>query len=122
MSLNNTAAQAYGMTLHSSLSGRTLEARGFAEAANQLREARETPDDQRQLIKALRFNQQLWTLLQATLSQEENQVPPKITAKLLDLSVFVDKRTIEILQNLDNLSLLDALIDINRDMAQAQFS
>ena len=119
--MNYSASQAYGMAQQPTLSGRTLEGRGFAHAASLLREAREHPDDRRKAVDALSYNHNLWTIVQASLSSAKNAVPSDLSANLMSLSLFVDKRTGEALNSPD-VSLLDALIVINRDMASAQLS
>jgi flagellar biosynthesis activator protein FlaF len=113
------AAQAYGKAERPTLTGRPLEGRAFARAAQMLNDARDAVDDRRQAVKALRYNHQLWTIMQASLQDANNELPSDTTANIMSLSLFVDKRTSEALANPD-VSLLDALIDINRNMSQGQ--
>jgi len=123
--MNNHATQAYGMTGGLALRGRTLEGRAFSRAAQLLNDARETPDDRVLAIKALRFNHQLWTILQGSLLEDASVSGSTMDASLhdnlLSLSLFIDRRTAEALTNADP-ALLDALISINRDIAQGQLA
>jgi len=119
--MNNHAAQTYGMTGGMSLNGRTLEGQAFARAAQLLNEARESPQDRLKAVKALRFNHQLWTVLQASLLEDNDEMDASLNDSLLSLSAFVDRRTAEALADADPV-LLDALISINRDIAQGQLA
>ncbi len=119
--MSNHAAQAYGVTTGMTLAGRSLEGRAFARAAQLLNDAREAPDDRLKAVKALRFNHQLWTILQASLLESINDMDTALNDDLLKLSLFVDRRTAEALADADPV-LLDALISINRDIAQGQLA
>lgn len=113
--------QTYGDVQKLTLGGRALEGQVFARAASLLRAARDVPDDRRKTLDALTYNHRLWTLVQAAVSDPAAGLPPSTASNLLRLSLFVDERTAEILKHPD-VSLLDVLIDINRDLAQAQLS
>lgn len=117
--MHRTATQAYGKAERTTLNGRSLEGRAFARAAQLLYDARQTPDNRRNAVKALRFNQKLWTIMQASLQEPDNELPSETRAQLMSLSLFVDQRTGEALANPDG-ALLDALIDIDRNMSRGQ--
>ena len=119
--MNKHAAQAYGMTGGMALNGRTLEGQAFAHAAQRLNDAREDSHDRLKTVKALRFNHQLWTILQASLLDNTDGIDEALNTNLLSLSAFVDRRTAEALAD-DDPKLLDALILINRDIAQGQLA
>ncbi len=119
--MNNHAAQAYGVTGGMALRGRSLEGRAFARAAQLLNDAREAPGERLKVVKALRFNHQLWTVLQASLLENIGEMDAAMNDDLLKLSLFVDRRTAEALADADP-ALLDALISINRDIAQGQLA
>lgn len=118
--MNQHAAQAYGMTGGMALRGRSLEGRAFARAAQLLNEARDQ-GDRLNAVKALRFNLQLWTIVQGSLLEGEGELDQGARDDLLNLSLFVDRRTAEALANADP-ALLDALIAINRNIAQGQLA
>lgn len=113
------AYQAYGAQQRKA-GGRMGEAQTFTEAARALHEAR-TSGDRAAMVKALKQNLNLWTQLQAELSQPDHKMSDSLRANLLKLSVFVDRRTIEALAD-PNPALLEALVDINRQVAQGQMS
>lgn len=119
--MSTYAAQAYGMTGGMALKGRSLEGRAFARAAQLLNEAREDPENRLKAVKALRYNHQLWTVLQASMLENNGQMDETLNSDLLSLSVFVDRRTAEALADSDP-TLLDALISINRNIAQGQLA
>jgi len=93
------------------------EAAAFSRAASLLAKAQGNPGDYSSYQAALNFNQLLWTLLQADLSSPSNPLPAEMKKDLLSLSLFVDKQTAMALAN-TKAAYLDALIDINRDLAR----
>ncbi len=88
----------------------------FTKAALLLEEAKEVTQDVESFSKALRFNHLLWTIMQADITEEENQLPPEIKANVMSLSIFVDKQTTKALRS-GEAKDLDILININRNLA-----
>lgn len=88
----------------------------FTKAAVMLEDARNNPGDSAGFTQALRFNHLLWTIIQADLTDEANQLPDAIKANVMSLSIFVDKQTTRAMrsQKADDLSVL---IEINRNLA-----
>ncbi len=119
--MNKSAIQAYGDAERPTLSGRALEGRAFARAAQLLHEATTMPSDRRRAIRALRYNHQLWTIMQAVLQGPDNELPPETVAHLLSLSLFVDRRTAEALADSDSTQL-SVLIEIDRSVSQGLLS
>jgi len=119
--MNQSAAQAYGMTGGMTLKGRSLEGQAFARAAQLLNDARQEPVNRLLAVRALRFNHQLWTVLQGSLLEDDGQIDVSMRENLLNLSLFVDRRTAEALADSDP-ALLDALISIDRNIAQGQLA
>ena len=113
------AYQAYGAQQQNALTGRTGEAHAFTEAARLLHEAKSS--DRRAVVNALKYNLSLWTQVQAEVSAPDHPMSQALRDDILSLSIFVDRRTVEALADADP-ALLDALIDINRNMAQGQMS
>ncbi|MEQ8667282.1 MAG: flagellar biosynthesis regulator FlaF [Rhodospirillales bacterium] len=113
------AYQAYGAQQQNALGGRTGEAHAFAEAARRLHEAKD--EGRRAVIQALKHNLSLWTQVQAEVSAPDHPMSPALRDNILALSIFVDRRTVEAIADADP-GLLDALIDINRGMAQGQMT
>ena len=64
--------QAYAQTQKSSMSPREVEAMAFTKAALMLEEAKNNTDDYDSYASALKFNQLLWTIIQADIIDKEN--------------------------------------------------
>jgi flagellar biosynthesis activator protein FlaF len=114
-----SARKAYETGATATTSSRDIEATALFKAARQLetcREAWEEPGHQERLEHALRFNQRLWTLFQAELARPDHPMVPALRRDLLQISVFVDKRTFEIMAE-PSPEKLQALIDIDRNIA-----
>ena len=109
--------QAYAQTQKSSLSPREVEAMAFAKAALMLEEAKNNTDDYDNYASALKFNQLLWTIIQADIVDKENELPPQLKANILSLSIFVDKQTVKALADTKTRHI-DSLIDINKNLAE----
>ncbi len=109
--------QAYAQTQKSSMPPREVEAMAFTKAALMLEEAKTTLDDYDAYASALKFNQLLWTIIQADVVDKENKLPPQIKANILSLSIFVDRQTIKALANTKEQHL-NVLININKNLAE----
>ena len=102
-----------------SLSGRELEASILTRAAHMLRNVQENweaPERDEKLLEAIKFNQKVWSLFQAELSDPDNPLPLNLKQDILNLSIFVDKRLFAVLANpcRDDLTIA---IDINLNIA-----
>jgi len=75
-----------------------------------------SPEKDRLLDDALRFNQRIWTFFQVSLTEEGNRLPNEIKAQVLTLSGFVDRRIFEIMA-FPEADKLSALIAINTNVA-----
>ena len=76
-------------------------------------------EDADNLVKArvaLRLNWRLWTIFQSDVSATENPLPEDIKKNILNLSVFIDKHTVDALAAPEGRKL-KVLIDINRNIA-----
>ena len=109
--------QAYAQTQRSSMAPREIEAMAFTKAALMMEEAKDHLDDYDAYASSLKFNQLLWTIIQADVVDKENELPPQIKANILSLSIFVDKQTIKALANARKQNL-DVLININKNLAE----
>lgn len=103
---------------------RQTEVRALLEAAKKLNDVKllmkePVSKEIEELYKtALRFNWRLWTIFQADLVDENNKLPNEVKVNLLQLSTFVDKRTISALSDLKpQAEKIDILININRNIA-----
>lgn len=112
--------QAYESASKVSSSNRELESTALFKAARLLESCRrgwEAPERTAQMFEALRYNQRLWSLFQDELVRPDHEMIPALRANLLRLSLFVDKRTIEIMADPEPAKL-QVLIDINRHLAE----
>jgi flagellar biosynthesis activator protein FlaF len=107
---------AYAQQQKRNLSPREVEAMAFTKAALMLEDAKKVTNNIAEFSKALRFNHLLWTIIQADLTDPENQLPPEIKANVMSLSIFVDKQTTKALRSSAGNDL-DVLININRNLA-----
>jgi flagellar protein FlaF len=107
---------AYAQQQKRALTPREVEAMAFTKAALMLEDAKKHINNIAEYSKALRFNHLLWTIIQADLTDPENQLPPEIKANVMSLSIFVDKQTTKALRS-STPTDLDVLININRNLA-----
>lgn len=97
---------------------RQSEARALLEAARRLSVAQKQPEDKKMWEEALRFNWKLWTIFQADFLEEGNPLPNDIKINLLNLSRFIDQRTLSLLSDhIHKPERLEILININRNIA-----
>ena len=111
--------QAYKAVQKTTVSGREIEASALAQAAKILTDCQnnwDAPDREEILFMALRRNQMLWSIFQAELSDANNPLPKELKENILSLSLFIDKRTIEIMA-FPSPEKLNAIIDINLNLA-----
>lgn len=113
------AYQAYDTNSTETMSGREIEARVLTKAAMELKNCQtcwESEERKSLLEKALTYNQQVWNLFQLELSHEDNPLPTKLKQDLLNLSLFIDRRTFEIMAD-PEINKLTSLININLNIA-----
>ncbi|HBL24181.1 MAG: flagellar biosynthesis regulator FlaF [Syntrophorhabdaceae bacterium] len=110
---------AYKQTIKSTLSGRELEASILSKAARLLKSCQEHWNEEghfKRLDEALTFNQRVWTIFQDELIREDNPLPAELRGDILNLSVFIDKRIVEIMND-PSPDKLDIIININFNLA-----
>lgn len=114
----NPALEAYQSIEKTTLSGRELEASVLSRAADMLAQARQAEEGQRdeQIVDAVRHNLRIWTLFQAELLEPEHPMPDELRQNLLNLTAFIDKRSMELIAD-PQPEKLDILIAINRNIA-----
>lgn len=96
---------------------RSTEAWALAEASRRLMAAARADDKGESLREALRLNQRLWSIFQASLIDPECALPKDIRDNVLALSVLMDRNIIQRLADLDG-SKIDPIIAINRAIAE----
>lgn len=116
---HTAASRAYGRAHHSVISGRPAEAEAFARAAAQLRDAAERPHDRAILVRALGYNQKLWTIMQAEASDPGHPAPADMRDDMLSLARFMDRATAAALSA--SHPDLDGMIAINASLSSGLF-
>lgn len=115
----NNPIAAYESVEKATLQGRGLEAHVLTLSAAMLADLRghwDAPDRDARLDEVLRHNQKVWSFFQAEISQPDNPMPAEIKSNILALSVFIDKRTFDVMAY-PKKEKLDILIAINRNLA-----
>ena len=113
--------EAYGRAQKLGLSQRATEAMALVKAERMLEEAKENADESGNYESALKFNQRLWTIIQADLVEEGNPLPASLKANILSLSIFVDRQTLKAFAD-PKAENLDILISLNKNIASGLLS
>jgi flagellar biosynthesis activator protein FlaF len=111
--------EAYKAAQKTVMSDREVEAAALTKAANILKEIQDdwdAPGREEVLTHALKFNQVLWSIFQAELVDENNPLPKKLREDILSLSIFIDRRIIDIMA-FPSPEKLTAIININLSLA-----
>jgi flagellar protein FlaF len=103
------------------LSDREIDAYALTQSALKLQECQKNwdmPEQERinRLFEALRINSLLWSIFQAEISTDGNPLPKKLREDLLTLSLFIDKRTKDVMC-FPEPEKLTVLININLNIA-----
>ncbi len=117
--MQKSAANAYNTVSKSSMSPRQLEAAILNRSAAMLKAVQDNwdaPDSERKLDEALKYNQKLWSVFQADLADSESPLPKKLREDILSLSVFIDRRTFDLMTTPDR-EKVSVLININQNIA-----
>lgn len=106
------------------MSQRELEASILTKAGLMLKNCQEkwdAPDRDARLEEAIKYNQKVWSLFQSELSMPDNPLPKELREDILNLSLFLDKRLIEVLA-CPNPQKLTIAININLNLAAGLMS
>ena len=115
--MNGYGASAY-QRVQTTLGPRQLEAHLLLKAAAQLQSFKDNWSyDEEAVAEALTLNRKLWTILGTSATEDSNPLPPDVKENIGNLTVFVLKRTLEIMDD-PSPEKLSALIAINRSLAQ----
>lgn len=99
---------------------RELEASVLSKAALKLKQCQDqwdTPEREKLLDEAIRYNQKVWSFFQSELSMPDNPLPRNIREDILNLSLFIDKRLFEVMAYPDDVRKLDIVVNINLNIA-----
>lgn len=97
---------------------REIDAWALGQAASKLMAAMNEPENVSVLQEAISTNQRLWTIFQADVSGENCAMPLDLRKNILQLSLYVDKQSMDRLVDQD-ASKLRILVDINVNLAAA---
>ena len=114
-----TQLEEYKTTQKLTLSGREIEAAALIQAARKIKECQSNwnaADRDARLDDALRNNQTIWSILQGELIKEDNPLSKQVKEDILRLSIFIDKRTFEVMLK-PVPEKLTILIEINMNIA-----
>lgn len=117
--MQKSAAKAYDTVNKASMSPRQMEAAILNRAAAMLKAVQDNwdaPDREQKLDEALKYNQRLWSVFQADLADEESPLPKKLREDILSLSIFIDRRTFDLMASPEQ-EKVTALININQNIA-----
>jgi flagellar biosynthesis activator protein FlaF len=101
------------------MSQRELEASVLTKAGRMLKSCQDSwdaPDREAKLDEAVRYNQKVWSFFQSELSMPDSLLPKKLREDILSLSLFIDKRLLEILA-FPAPEKLNVVININFGLA-----
>lgn len=115
----SSGLRAYRNSQNITISGRELEASVLSKGANLLKACQDGWEQEghfARLDEALVFNQRVWTIFQDELIREDNPLPGPVRGDILRLSVFIDKRIVEIMKD-PSPDKLDIIININLNIA-----
>ncbi len=111
--------EAYRNAQNTNMSGRDIEAAALTRCALLLDDCRKrwnAPDRPELLSEALRTNQVVWSILQSELIKDDNPLPIELRNNILTLSLFIDKRLVDVMANPEP-EKLKIVIDINLNLA-----
>lgn len=114
-----TQLEEYKATQKLNMTGREIEAAALMQAARKIKECQSdwnVADRYVRLSKALRDNQTIWSILQGELVKKDNPLPKQVKEDILRLSIFIDKRTFEVMLK-PAPEKLTILIEINMNIA-----
>ena len=95
-----------------------LESRAFIHTASYLNSIKEHWEAENgNLADALEKNRRLWTIIASAMKEEDCPQPPEVRNNILNLALFVFRRTMEIISEPKPESL-NILININMNIAK----
>ena len=95
---------------------RQVEVFALREIAQRMVSAQENPENEENMLQAVRLNWRLWTIFQTSLLDTNCQLPVSLRNNILSLSNFVDRLSADIIAA-PAPSKLAVLIRLNHDLA-----
>lgn len=103
----------YKSAVKQSTDTRDVEYRLLAQVTGALMEARDDMKNVKKRVEAVSWNRDVWAALRTDLYDDNNQLPKELRAAIISISIWVEKETLAVM---DNLGDINALIDINRNI------
>lgn len=111
------AAATYGKISNQTTNQRELEASLLLKAASRLQAVCDGWDRKKgDLGDALHYNRRLWTILLASVTQEDNRLPRHVRENVANLGLFVFQHSISVIAD-PRPENLGCLVNINRQLA-----
>ena len=111
-------SQKYSQNEINSLEQSELESRALIRTAAALNNIKQNWEEKKgELDEALNKNRRLWVILSSAISEGDSPQPEEVKKNILNLALFVFKRTIDVLSN-PRPEGLDILITINMNIAR----
>ena len=104
--------QSYQQAQNKAEDPREIEYRAMGMVTGKLIEAQQA-GDQRKLIEAVHLNEKLWALFRADLSQPGNALPMDLRARLISISLWVQRHSSKVTKGEGDI---EALIDVNKNI------
>ena len=95
---------------------RDVESWALMQSARDLHLAKNNPEDKKMFRDSIRVNMILWTVFQDSVIDDASALPFEIRQNILNLSIFIDKHSLECLAT-EDVNELDILISINQNIA-----
>jgi flagellar protein FlaF len=116
MTMRSTAGYgAYSQVQNRTEDSRSVEYRLLAQVTAAMLAARDQADELPKLVDAVLWNRSVWAAFRDDLSHPQNGLPDDVKARLISLSLWVDRETNAVL---GRTSDLDALVDVNRTIME----
>ncbi|MBV5350558.1 flagellar biosynthesis regulator FlaF, partial [bacterium] len=77
----------------------------------------DSPEREKLLDEAIRYNQKVWSFFQSELSMPDNPLPKNVREDILNMSLFIDNRLFEVMAFPSDPRKLDIVININFNIA-----
>ncbi len=117
------AQQAYANAAKTTETPRGREGQLLIKAATKLSKIRDNfeASSREEMNEALTYNRKLWTIFSTSVSTAENPLPVAIKNNIASLAVFIFKHQLSFMAD-PQISKLESLININRDIASGLFA
>ncbi len=107
------AYAAYNQVQNVTENARSVEYRLLSQVTAEMIQASEEGTTIQRRSEALKWNRQVWSAFRLDLVGEDNKLPEDLKSKLISLSFFVDRETVDVLYERTGFT---NLIEVNRSV------